>query len=244
MRIRYCTVLMLISIAIGCSSIESTFLARNESNTGWSKISHLKGVPVTVEVPSHLKVVIREKHFIAPTATHDFAFIKLPAPIRDVTTEIVKTAKVFTVDFKRPLAGKAKLDMELDQERQYFTKIAQQVEDETISSIGDLIGDLDSVGFHLAGSGKNHSPDQLREVSSVVAIQMFEIDDPNLEVNVVEFLNCHLNQSHDAFTVPASVHSTGGSGLGSPNAIETPVYSELPSELPSLSPSNLAPPTQ
>ncbi len=49
--------------------------------------------------------------------------------------------------------------------------------------------------------------EQLEEISSVVAVGMFEIDAPDFEQQVSTFLNCHLNQAHDAWVVPPTVDS-------------------------------------
>jgi hypothetical protein len=212
--------------SIGCSSIRSTLLTRNEHNTGWCRVPHLKGVPVTVKVPTHLKVTIKEMHFIAGSTidkVNNYEYVKLPTPIRDVSTDIIKTDKVFTVDFKRPAAGTMKLNLDLDAKEQYFTKIAHEVEDKTLDAVGDLIGDLGGVGFGLASEGSADPNKDLRQVTSVVAVQIFEIDDPNLELNVVDFLNCHLNKSHDAFTVPPGVDTINRVGIQQGLGVETPL---------------------
>ena len=238
MKFEWIQTVLMVAVVValaGCNSIRSTLLTRNEPNTGWCKVSHLKGVPITLKVPSHLKVVITEKHFISGSAVNNvtnFEYVKLPTPIRNVSTEIIKTEKVFTVDFKRPAAGTMKMELDMDAERQYFEKISHEVEDETLAEIGNLIDSLAGAGFRLAAAESGVDPTKaLREVDSVVAIQLFELDDPMLEQNVVHFLNCHLNQSHDAYVVPPGVDNLNRVGIQQNYTGDNPTLcSQLPIE--------------
>lgn len=218
---------MVIFSTIGCSSIRSTLLTRNEHNTGWSQVPHLKGVPVTVKVPTHLKVIVKEKHFLANTSVggiNRYDYIKLPTPMRYVETDVEYSEKVFTVDFKRPAAGTMNLTLDMDAEKQYFDQIQHEVEDQTLDQIGSLVGSLGQAGlFGAASTNTNDSDNNLKEVESTVAYQLFEIDDPNFETQVKEFLNCHINKAHDAWVVPPGVESIKRVGMADSGGNKSPL---------------------
>lgn len=215
----------------GCSSIKSTMVQRDESNTHWEKQRCLKGVPITLKVPTHLKVYVFDQHFIEKVDVGDRSVIrasKIDVPLRDYSAEIVKTDKIFTVDFKRPGAGPNNVKLEMD--NQAIKKIQHDVTDETFKKVAGLIdgitlkkGILGDPNIKTKGGGEAiQSQDgtkkvvQLREVKSLVAVGFFEIDSPMFEEEVQEFLNCHLNKAHDAFVAPPGTKSINRVGL-SPN---------------------------
>ena len=194
--------------AIGCTSMRSIFLHRDESNTSWTKERRLPGVPITLRVPTHLRVTVVEKHFLvvnSGTGETRVTRVNLPSPIRAVTHELVYTEKIFTVDFKRPAAGKMKLSAEF--ENQYFKKIEHEVEDETIEQVANLLSKIAPGGlFSPASIGESKAfADNVQEVDSVVAVRLFEIDEPDFEEQLTAFLDCHVNQSHDAWVSPPGV---------------------------------------
>ena len=191
------TAIAFLLAATGCTSISSIMLTRNECNTGWNTIRHLKGVPITVKVPTHLKVYVYDKHFMK-----EGEFMKPEMPIRDFATELMYTEKVFTVDFKRPAAGAYNLDLDMTED-QYIQKISHDVTDETIKDVTALLGALPGLGVSLASDdgASQEGAISIQEIKSVAAVGMFEVDDPNFESEVTKFINCHLNQSHDAWVV-------------------------------------------
>lgn len=204
MRSRFTALWLLSALAFaGCTSMSSTMLTRNESNLCWQKIKHLKGVPITVKVPTHLKVYVYEKHFLEER-DGQIQVVKLDFVIRDFASEFLYTEKVFTVDFKRPAAGSYNLDLDLTED-QYIQKISHDVTDETIKDVTALLGALPGLGIKFAegGEGERGTLDErLKEVKAVVAVGLFEIDDPEFEAQVTEFVNCHMNQAHDAWVLP------------------------------------------
>ena len=203
-------VTILATVLLGCSmtsckSIESTFFSRNEMNTGWQKVEHLKGVPITLKVPTHLKVEVIEKHYLTTSTiggVSQVTHLKVPVPMREVRHDFIRTEKMFTVDFKRPAAGRMDLTLEMNDE-QYFKKIEHEVEDETINAISNLVQSVGSQ-FRPAAGGEDVEKN-VKEVESVVAFKVFEIDAPDFELQLSEFLQCHLNQSHDAWVAPPGV---------------------------------------
>lgn len=202
---------------VGCASMDSTMLARNESNSGWERHPHLRGVPITVKVPTHVKLYVYEKHFFIPTEA-GIRRLELPYAVRDFSYDFIESEKIFTVDFKRPGAGdfNLRLDMKADQ---YIDKVQHDVTDKTLEDVTALIGSIAPGGIFgtpvapqksaaetAGGSFKEGIPaEHLKEVNSVVAVGMFEIDAPDFEQQITEFVNCHLNKAHDAFVVPSNV---------------------------------------
>ena len=214
---------VLIGVCSGCVSIRSIMLHRDESNLSWQKTRHLPGVPITLKVPTHLEVSVKEKHYLTTVkagGVERVERVKLDAPIRSVSTEFIKTEKIFTVDFKRPAAGTMKLSLEMKDDEQYFEKIQHEVEDKTIEAVSGLVKNLLPSGFATASGGGSSLDNQLKEVESTVAVEVFEIDAPDFELQVSEFLRCHLNQSHDAWVVPNGVGGYSRVGVSTTGQIQ------------------------
>jgi len=56
--------LIIVGIALaGCTSIKSTMLTRDEGNSTWTAIK-TSGYPITVKVPTHLRLTVYEKFYI------------------------------------------------------------------------------------------------------------------------------------------------------------------------------------
>lgn len=187
--------------SLGCTSMRSVMLHRNECNTGWEKTRHLPGVPITLKVPTHLQVTILEKHFLV-RQNNDFKRLEFPVPVRRVETDLKYTERVFTVDFKRPAAGTLDLKLRFKDQEQYFQEIQQRVVDETIQDVAKLIGAIAPRGVVGPAVAAAAAPQDLVEIESVVAVALFELDDPAFEQQVASFLHCHLNQAHDAWVMP------------------------------------------
>lgn len=225
-NVNYARILLfgMVSLFItGCTSITSTLLTRDEGNSQWEQVTHLKGVPITLKVPTHVKVYIYETIYLETVEVGGIKKtepLQMPIPIRDFATEFIKTEKIFTVDFKRPAAGSYNLDVSL--EEQYLKEISHDVTDKTIETVGDLVSEIGGLpGFTLAGDDGKGAGAALTPIKTVVAVGVFEIDDPSFEMNLTEFINCHMNQSHDAWVVPPGAKFnresvTGGSGMREP----------------------------
>lgn len=211
----------------------STMVTRDESNVRWEKHPHLRGVPITLKVPTHLKVIVFERHFLQKKTVGDTTVVerlKLPFVLRDYHHEFIYTEKIFTVDFKRPAAGfyNLRLDMTDDQ---YIDQVQHDVTDTTIEEVTKVVKKFAPSGVFVEPSALSSSKIEasLTEIESVAAVGLFEIDDPEFEMKLSGFLNCHLNQSHDAFVVPESVDQirrvpfTGYPGDGSMCAGPLPI---------------------
>jgi hypothetical protein len=189
--------------------MSSTMVTRDESNQTWTRHRCLQGVPITLKVPTHVKVYVIEHHYLQLVPCADGVDrtrrLTLPYVVRDFAQEFIYTEKIFTVDFRRPVAGTYNLHLDMTED-QYIEKVQHDVTDQTIAEVGNLIKAAAPGGLLPSPRGATDSPDDfLYEVTSVVAVGIFEIDAPDFEQQLSGFLNCHLNQAHDAWVVPPPV---------------------------------------
>ncbi len=184
------------SFDAGCSSSRSTMLSRNECNTGWNKIGHLHGTPITLKVPTHLRIYIYEKYYMEKVnvaGVSRWQRADIPT-LSDFGSEVLYTDKIFTTDFIRPAAGAFNLDVNYTPD-QYVQRVQQDITDETLKDVTALLATLPGKFFALPSAVKVSGQDapDWKEIKSVVAANVFEIDDPNFEANISEFVHTHLN---------------------------------------------------
>lgn len=214
-------------VVVGCKGVGSNLVHRNQSNSAWEH-KKLKGIPITVEVPTHVRVSV--------IARHSFYGAEL-TPVAHcgsaVKYDFIRTKKIFTVDPKRPAAGTAKWNIDL--EGQYVKKAESEISDLTIQQTSVAIENVIKSGgfgalFRPAGEETQGSQkkmvdgmvvdpteeQQYRHIDSVTATRIFDIEDPSLEDQVAEFLRCHLNEAH----VSPALHSSYG-----------PLHTPLPSDV-------------
>lgn len=226
--------LLISTLALGCSSSRSTMLTRNECNTGWNKIAHLHGTPITLKVPTHLRVYVYQKHFLEQVEVAGvtrWQKVDMPA-IYDFGSETLYTDKIFTTDFIRPAAGAFNLDVNYTKD-QYVERVQQDITDETLKDITSLLETLPGKFFplpNLASGSDGTATTTLKEVKSVLAASVFEIEDPNFESNVADFVQSYLNcrGPHCANHVAATSEMTGLATEGfQPNLFQIPSESAL-----------------
>jgi hypothetical protein len=222
----------------GCTSIESTMVTRDEANHAWERHNCLNGIPITLKVPTHLKLYIYEKHFLEAITKEDdpkqleyIGPVNLDVVVRDFAHEFMVTEKIFVVDFKRPPAGSANLRVDMTDE-QYIAEIQHDITDQTIEQVSGLLGAFIGKGGNLASAANveqppaSYAPD-LTEINSLVAVGIFEIDAPDFEQKVQQFINCHLNKSHDAWVVPPCVNVINRVGIRPGDNLQVP-YPPVP----------------
>ena len=56
----------LFGLSTGCASVESTMVTRDETNQYWERHNCLNGIPITIKVPTHLKLYVFHKHYLQP----------------------------------------------------------------------------------------------------------------------------------------------------------------------------------
>lgn len=215
---RYLAIALLATLT-GCTSISSTMLNRTETDfyfgnsNGRTKCDGqsrpLKGVPITVRVPTHLDVAIKESIILAKD-TEKNELYQLASTRRHIFVEasLVESDKVFTVDPKRPAAGtmgytllfgdKAKAGD--PDNSQYFKSISYQIKDRTVNEVNASLNTLlpllarQSMTGRQASAGEQISIIQ-EEIVGVVAWKRFDLDAPDFEAQVECFVEQHLNCS-------------------------------------------------
>ena len=126
-----------------------------------------------------------------------------------VRTEVINTAKVFTVDFKRPGSGTLDLDLKFN-EKQYFDSIKSELEDTTIKDTAALISQVIGTVKAFQTSAQGPSDDDKEFMQSmniirdtrVVAYRRFDINAVDFEHQVEAFVNQHLNNCDQCATLP------------------------------------------
>ncbi|MBL8810739.1 MAG: hypothetical protein JNM43_11225 [Planctomycetaceae bacterium] len=196
---RWSLVTLGISLGVisGCRSTSSIMFSRNESNTAWCQFKKVDGVPITVKIPTHLKLYVYDKYFLEiDKIAGSERLAKADIPIlRDFAHEMIYTEKVVMVDFKRPAAGSSNLKVDFTED-QYIKNMQQDITDETLQRVNELVATtLPSFVEASGGTEPQKIEDRIKEVKSIVAVGMFDVDDPNFEMLVQQFLQDHVNCS-------------------------------------------------
>lgn len=197
-RLSFATLGIGLVVISGCRSSSSTVFSRNESNTGWCQFEKVDGMPITVKIPTHLKLYVYDKYFLeidSVAGTDRLTKADIPV-LKDFAHEMVYTEKVIMVDFKRPAAGSSNLHVDFTED-QYIKSVQQDITDETLARVNEFVGTA-LPNFLNASEESGTIDDKIKEVKSVVAVGMFEVDDPNFEQLVQEFLHLHVNCPHGA----------------------------------------------
>lgn len=198
---------LLIAIA-GCTSVSSTLLNRDEMDcfhgnsngkpsllTGETK--SLKGVPITLRLPTHLDVVVKESVFIRNVEGK--APIRLHSPHRHlfVETTLIETEKVFTVDPKRPAAGTLTYNMTFgdDKNSQYFKSIASNIQDDTIKEVTNSLNTILPMLKGQATGAEDHTSPTIAFENRTIAWKRFDLDAVDLETQVRDFVAVNLTCS-------------------------------------------------
>ncbi len=205
----------------GCTSISSTMLNRTDNDVfvgnsnGDTKSCNqsrpFKGVPITVRVPTHLDVAIKESILLARDNRDKLYQLTSSKRHTFVEAKLVETDKVFTVDPKRSAAGTLTQTLTFGNKgthaddpdnSQYFKTIAYKIQDDTITKVNDslttllpLLGKKPTTGKSTAGGATLGIIQE--EVSGVIAWKRFDLDAPDFEAQVECFIEEHLNRCDD-----------------------------------------------
>jgi hypothetical protein len=250
----------MLALCVGCTSIESTMVTRDDSNQNWERHNCLNGVPITLKVPTHLKLYVFEKHYLEPVKAKvkepvlddkgkpekdddgkpveqdvekvvGIAPVNMDVVVRDFANEFMYTDKIFVVDFKRPPAGTSNLNVDMTND-QYISHIQHDIQEDTIEKVSGLLGAfIGAGGLKSAGKEEETPPKSsgpaLTEIKSLVAVGIFEIDAPDFEHKVKQFMDCHVNKAHDAWIVPPCVEGINRVGIRSCDNTQVP-YPPVP----------------
>lgn len=175
---------------VGCRSAASTYVQPDPEHGGWST-RHLRGVPITVKVPTHLEVRVVERQYLNKGEP-----VTVLTCARRVELDVREKDEVFTVDAVRPGAGTLNYKATFD--KQYFKTFDSKVEDKTIEAVTNAIATITPSLKNLAAPPKGKSASaksadvELPFLDHLVAVRVFDVHDPGLEAAVRDFLACHL----------------------------------------------------
>ncbi|TWT55972.1 hypothetical protein [Allorhodopirellula solitaria] len=203
----------------GCMSFSSTALNRFDDNTfsaesnGQEKIfgqaRPFKGIPITLKVPTHLDIYVDETYFVKLSAETATEPLEGKARLLSIRPEVVKSDKVFIVDFKRPGSGTLDVKMTFDQDEQYFKSITSSLEDTTITDTAELVSTVIKQfgAFSVSTGAEQSTVDALKAKgiyrdSRVVAYKRFDINSQTFEQDVECFVETHLNSCDRCGTRP------------------------------------------
>ncbi|MBI3861599.1 MAG: hypothetical protein HY290_06860 [Planctomycetia bacterium] len=216
---------------LGCNSISSTLVNRTDNdqffgNSNGKPCSKcqtrpFKGVPITMRVPTHLEISVKETIFLEVlTEKNRIQQVSTPRRHLFIETNLVETDKVITVDPKRPGGGMLNYSMTFGKKdvrndhAQYFSEIKSYIVDRTIQDVNNSLQNL--FGQQITKQDDfapqqvvNAPPDQtppavppsqpqpdlqnLIEEHRVVAWKRFDIDAADFEHQVADFVNQHLH---------------------------------------------------
>jgi hypothetical protein len=214
----------------GCSTIKSEIYSTNGCSED-KTTRHLRGAPITVDVPTHVRIEIVEKKYFQKMTPADPAakmqqaqaggIINPPAPApkpppdpqyvlrrdlrstRQVNYDLVTMKELFTVDLKRPLSGTIDYTLGFDAKKQYFTGLKTKTVDTTITDVAALIQTIIASTPTMASLGKIKltgvegppaGANDIVEIAGSVAVEYFNVNDPQLNDKIQEFLETYLNQ--------------------------------------------------
>lgn len=208
----------IVGFASGCSSMRSTLFSYDGCQDCEKMTKHLKGVPTTLNVPTHLQVKVWRTRY---GKIFENGLVEFVPELETRKVEITpkEQKEIFTVDFKRPAAGS--LEYEVEFKDQYITKIKNQSNDETIAKVTALITTIiesvpPTANFRII----DETESQLIPFKEVIASQVFALSTPNVDMCIQEFLahyvnNCHTCEPHyhgSASLLPPIVHASSAIG--------------------------------
>ncbi len=100
---RWGWVWVVLVFAPGCTGVESRLFYRDAAQPGWRQ-EKLRGVPVTVQVASHVKISVIDRRFFYQEDP-DSMPVEVNARSRGIEYQFIHTSKLFTVDPKRRRPG-------------------------------------------------------------------------------------------------------------------------------------------
>lgn len=194
---------------VGCSSFKTTAVDRLDNDmVVVNPNKPLKGVPVSLRVPSHLELCVVETTYWekqdVPGEKPTLEPLKTCRATRSVLHEVKYTEKVFLVDPMRPGAGTEKYGFTFqsndattgeDAGKGYLKKVEYKIDDQTITESANLLANSLGLINALQTSANQASPNKSDLVATdrTVAFGRFDINSPSYEEDVANFLDVHVN---------------------------------------------------
>jgi hypothetical protein len=211
------------ALVAGCTSISSTVLNRQDDDVfvgnsngrprGDGQPRPFKGVPMTIRVPTHLDIAIKENILLFRAPNGRMQRIKTAKRSLFVEPKCIETDKVFMVDVKRPLAGALNYKLVFGSNvsggpdnSQYFNEVKTHLADTTIQDVNTALGSILPLVAKLAAGDTNPSAPPLDSTIATevrtVAWKRFDLDAPDLHQQVAAFVEQHLNCCNDCHEYP------------------------------------------
>jgi hypothetical protein len=195
----------------GCTSFTSTLIESGDDPCGRKDKTHLRGYPITLHVPTHVRVDLVEEFYFGKNGQNE-----LSAPIKcngnllrtyDVRTQIIKTDKIFTVDYKRPAAGIINYNTRFTED-QYIAQVQTQLVDNTIVEVGNAVQRF----MTNVATGQALPADQLIDVNmdlrDVTGVADFGSADVSTKARAVPTVRSYKSQIEGIVDPPNSVKHT------------------------------------
>lgn len=197
---------ILISIAMlvssGCVSYRSTIMQRNadDSFSNNPTVSHTRGLPVKLKVPTHVEVTIKETFVVERVADgNQSIYREIPIVVdgrevhaQSVATRVIYTDKVFTVDFNRPAAGVLDLSNVSFDNEQYFAKIRAEYTEQTLADIGTALRTVRPLLATPSAASTKRGDPNLAIDERMVAQTRFDLAEPDWEMMLQAFVEQHV----------------------------------------------------
>ena len=202
----------------GCSSFRTTAVDRMENDMlVVNPETPLKGIPVSLRVPSHLELsVIETTYWEKKVITGDRPTLQRLSscrPTRTVLHHVCETEKIFLVDPVRPGAGTESYGFTFrsntaagatkDEDAQgkgYLQNVEYKIDDQTITESSKLLANSLNLISALQTSVNNVTKNSadLIATDSAIAFGRFDINSPTFECDVAAFLDSHLNCTEES----------------------------------------------
>jgi len=203
---------------IACATMRSTLYSPDAADSCEPVRKHLKGVPTTLEVPSHVQITVKRTRLGKANEKGFVTFIP-ELETRAVDVEIKKQKEIFGVDFTRPGAGSLKY--KLDFTGEYITGVDNASDDQTIAKVTALVTTILNQ-IPVPGLPKARAlaqgTSQLMQFEDVIASEIFPINEPGVDDQIQSFLNTYVNNCHDCVQdrspAPIQVPVSESSGTG------------------------------
>ena len=193
----------------GCSSFRTIAVDRLDNDMVIVNPNHpMKGVPVSLRVPSHLELCVIETTYWEkqdiPGGKPTLGPLHTCRATRSITHDVKYTEKVFLVDPMRPAAGTQKHGFTFqsndsrntkDAGKGYLQKVEYKIDDQTITESANLLANSLGLINALQTSANQAQPNKSGLVSTdrTVAFARFDINSPSYEQDVADFLDNNVN---------------------------------------------------
>ena len=210
--------LIILLATSGCTSFKTTIMQRASDSRLYPNqpCALTTGIPVKLKVPTHVEVTVKETYFIEKSedaGTKRTVYRELPikdtksCPINPlyVTTKVIYTDKVFTVDFRRPAGGTFTLSETSFDSEQYFANLKAAYTEKTLEDIGTALTTLKTIPG-IGSSGETKGNVNLSVGERQVASMRFDISELGWEDCLNEFVSQHLGPT--AMICPAATQES------------------------------------